>query len=170
MQKGVVKGLPDCGFTCPSLEGPAARLEGLEVPMWGRQALDTPPLCRSWIPQPSRASGGPKSPPRTEQQGQKSHQKNVVLPAFHGEPEGEGGSARDPTGRQSGLHKAGLRRGGTCRILWGGAGFWNPGSGMQSRWAGRGGMDWSMCKRSVHPPGPGLGCMCPKPPWPERQC
>ena len=39
---------------------------------------------------------------------------------------------------------------------------------MQSRWAGRGGVDWSMCERSVYPPGPGLGLHVPEDPLAKK--
>ena len=153
--------MPDCGCSCPSLEGPAARLEGLEVPMSGRQALEAAPLCSSWIPWPSGASGGPESPPRTEEQG-RNHTRRMwscllsmesqraragqaripqegglgfMKPAYAGV-----GSASSGVGLGFGSLALGCRAGGLAGAAWTGA-------------CARGvctfqGLDWAACARS----------------------
>lgn len=86
--QGLPKGLPDCH--CLSLEGlgggrAAIPLGQLGDSHMGQTDPGCPPTLQLWDPV-TEACGTTTSrgPPRTEEQGQKSRQKNVVLPAFHG--------------------------------------------------------------------------------------
>lgn len=92
-----------------------------------------------------------KGPPGTEEQGQKSRRKNVVLPAFHVAARGQGwvspaipqeGSLRFMNLAHTGVEPA--------ASSWGTAGFWKPCCGMQGSGLGGG-----------HGLEQGPACVCP---------
>ena len=84
MQEGVLKGLPYCHISCPSLEGSATRLEGLRESHVRQTDPGDPSTLQLLDPATKSSLRRPaESPPGTEDQGQKSRQKNVFLPAFH---------------------------------------------------------------------------------------
>lgn len=79
-----------------------------------------------------------EGPPGTEEQGQKSRWKNVVLPAFHGAARGQGWVSpaipQEGSLRFMNLAHAGVEPATSSR---GRAGFRKPCCGMPGQWAGR---------------------------------